>query len=74
MDAALNTDSTKAISDAMESAKNERIVYGGMECAICRGFIPIYDFHSTPKVWMCKECRERLFKVLYPERCKNDDT
>ena len=72
MDAGINPLYEKMMSDA-SAELDTRIVYGGMDCAICHGFIPIYDFHSLSNVWMCKECRERLFKVLYPERCKNDD-
>lgn len=58
----------------IDSLKNENKAVLAMNCAICDGSIPIYDLRCIPKVWMCDECRKRLFKVLYPERCKNDDT
>ena len=74
MDAGINPLYEKIMSDASEQLRSGPTVYGAMNCAICGGSIPLYDFHFVPRVWMCDECKERLFKVLYPERCKNDDT
>lgn len=41
-----------------------------IRCAICGRSIPMSGY-SSPEIWMCEECRNRLFAMMYPKEYAN---